>query len=206
MSVQPKHTGSENTPTPVIGDLATWCPLSCTIESVQCTAGEVIVLRVAGEVDLSTVPILHAALDEGLAQDPAHLVVDLAQIPSAPCGDLTCSPRPTATLPRKHLDMQSSACQVTSSASGPSAGVMPLFPVVTTAPQRPSPQSGLPSPTGRSADQGKRLTTCPYRTWRDSVCRPGPLRPNARRACDDQYQLAPSRARGSPRRVVGGTS
>jgi anti-anti-sigma factor len=80
MSVQPKHTGSENTPNPDIGDLTTWCPLSCTIESLQCTAGEIIVLRVAGEVDLCTVSILHAALDEGLAQDPAHLVVDLTQM------------------------------------------------------------------------------------------------------------------------------
>lgn len=63
-----------------LGDLSTWCRLSCTIESSQCSAGEIIVLRVAGEVDLGTVPILQAALDEGLHQDPAHLVVDLSQM------------------------------------------------------------------------------------------------------------------------------
>lgn len=63
-----------------LGDLSAWCRLSCTIESLQCSAGEIVVLRVAGEVDLGTVPILQAALDEGLHQDPAHLVVDLTQM------------------------------------------------------------------------------------------------------------------------------
>lgn len=83
MSAQPEHIRSGETPHPTIGDiddLATWCLLSCTTTSLQCAAGEIIVLRVAGEVDLCTVPILHAALEEGLGQDPAHLVVDLAQM------------------------------------------------------------------------------------------------------------------------------
>ena len=37
-------------------------------------------LRVAGEVDACTIPILHCALDEGLDRDPAHLVVDLTRV------------------------------------------------------------------------------------------------------------------------------
>ncbi len=69
MSVQPKDIGSESTLHSDSGDLATWC-LSCSIESVQCAEGEIIVLRVAGEVDLCTIPILHAALEEGLDRDP----------------------------------------------------------------------------------------------------------------------------------------
>lgn len=78
MSMRPEHTGSENTYNPALGGLAPWRLLSCTIESLQCATGEVIVLRVVGEVDLCTVPFLHAALDAGLDQDPAHLVIDLA--------------------------------------------------------------------------------------------------------------------------------
>ncbi|MCA1822133.1 MAG: STAS domain-containing protein [Pseudonocardia sp.] len=37
-------------------------------------------LRVSGEVDLCTVPVLHAALDESLDRRPAYLVVDLARM------------------------------------------------------------------------------------------------------------------------------
>jgi anti-sigma B factor antagonist len=80
MSVRPEHTGPENTPNPDLGGLAPWRLLSCTIESLPCTTGEIIVLWVAGEVDLCTVPILHAALDAGLDQNPAHLVIDLTQM------------------------------------------------------------------------------------------------------------------------------
>lgn len=80
MSVQPEHIGSGDTPNPDIDGLAAWCLLSCAIESLQCAAGEIIVLRVSGEVDLGTVPILQTALDESLDPYPAHLVVDLAQM------------------------------------------------------------------------------------------------------------------------------
>lgn len=80
MSVRPQHTGSKSTPHPNLGGLAPWRRLSCTIESLQCTTAEIIVLRVAGEVDMCTIPILHAALDAGLDQDPAHLVIDLTQL------------------------------------------------------------------------------------------------------------------------------
>ncbi|MFN2534631.1 MAG: STAS domain-containing protein, partial [Pseudonocardiaceae bacterium] len=64
MSVQPGHTGFL---------------LSGAIESSQCAAGEIIVVRVVGEVDLCTIPILQTALDKSLGQYPAHLLVDLAR-------------------------------------------------------------------------------------------------------------------------------
>jgi hypothetical protein len=51
---------------------------SCTSTSLSSPAGEVIVLRVAGEVDLSTVSVLQAALADSVARGPCHLVVDLA--------------------------------------------------------------------------------------------------------------------------------
>lgn len=84
MSVQPEHAGSGNILNRVaIVDTAgpaAWCALSCTTESLLCSAGEIIVLRVGGEVDLCTLPILRAALDDGLNQHPAHLVVDLTRM------------------------------------------------------------------------------------------------------------------------------
>jgi len=54
--------------------------LSCATESFDCAAGEIIVLRVSGEVDLCTLPTLQTALDHTLDRHPAHLVVDLAQL------------------------------------------------------------------------------------------------------------------------------
>jgi uncharacterized protein (UPF0218 family) len=54
-------------------DPATWRSFSCTTESVLCAADEIIVLRVEGDVDLCTLPILQAALGEGLDRYPAHL-------------------------------------------------------------------------------------------------------------------------------------
>jgi anti-anti-sigma factor len=83
MSVQPGHIGSGDLPhravtISVVNDPAAWCFFCCTTESLLCTAGEVIVLRVEGEVDLCTLPILQAAVGEGLDHHPAHLLVDLA--------------------------------------------------------------------------------------------------------------------------------
>lgn len=53
---------------------------SCATELLQCSAGEIIVLRVIGELDLCTVPTLQAVLSGSLDQHPAHLVVDLARM------------------------------------------------------------------------------------------------------------------------------
>lgn len=82
MSAQPTHTGRENTFDLItldeINGPPAWC--CCTATSLRCSAGEITVLRVAGEVDLCTLPNLQVALDSSLKRRPAHLVVDLAQV------------------------------------------------------------------------------------------------------------------------------
>src|ERR1700754_3584431 len=59
-------------------DAAAFC--SCTVASIPVPAGEVLVLRVAGAVDLLTLPVLQSALTSGLAREPCHLLVDLAEL------------------------------------------------------------------------------------------------------------------------------
>jgi hypothetical protein len=59
-------------------DAAALC--SCTTTSIPAPAGEVLVLRVAGEVDLLTIAILQGALTSALARGPCHLLVDLAEL------------------------------------------------------------------------------------------------------------------------------
>src|SRR5688500_8043398 len=59
-------------------DAAASC--SCTATSIPAPAGEVLVLRVAGEVDLLTLDVLQGALTCGLARGPCHLLVDLAEL------------------------------------------------------------------------------------------------------------------------------
>jgi anti-sigma B factor antagonist len=59
-------------------DAAAAC--SCTATSIPTPSGEVLVLRVDGEVDLLTVAILQDALTSGLAREPCHLLVDLAEL------------------------------------------------------------------------------------------------------------------------------
>jgi anti-sigma B factor antagonist len=82
VAVQLAHTGSGTSPRAVTaGDIsgaAAWCSVFCATRSVLCAAGEIVVLRVVGEVDLRTVAVVQAALEQGLAADPAHLLVDLA--------------------------------------------------------------------------------------------------------------------------------
>jgi anti-anti-sigma factor len=92
--VQPEHTtGSGDVPhrAATIGDIngsAVWCALSCTTRSLLCSAGEIIVLQVKGEVDLGTFPILQAALGDSLDRHPAHLIVDLARMTFCSAGGL----------------------------------------------------------------------------------------------------------------------
>jgi hypothetical protein len=59
-------------------DAAALC--SCTATSIPAPAGEVLVLQVAGEVDLLTIAILQGALTSALARGPCHLLVDLAEL------------------------------------------------------------------------------------------------------------------------------
>jgi len=53
-----------------------WC--ECTAVSLGAPPDDVIVVRVAGEVDLLTGPVLQDALADSLARGPCDLVVDLA--------------------------------------------------------------------------------------------------------------------------------
>lgn len=50
----------------------------CTMESLPSRTGEIVVLRVAGDVDLATLSVLEWALASSIARQPMHLVVDLA--------------------------------------------------------------------------------------------------------------------------------
>jgi anti-anti-sigma factor len=51
---------------------------SCTATSLTSPVGEVIVVRVAGEVDRFTIAVLRDALADSLARGPCDLIVDLA--------------------------------------------------------------------------------------------------------------------------------
>ncbi len=63
-------------PSGPVSDPAELC--SCTAESLSSLAGSVTLLRVGGEVDLFSLPVLESALDAALDQRPVDLVVDLA--------------------------------------------------------------------------------------------------------------------------------
>lgn len=53
---------------------------SCELETVSGPAGPIMVLRVAGEVDVLTVAVLEHALTAAVDQQPGDLVVDLAAV------------------------------------------------------------------------------------------------------------------------------
>lgn len=53
---------------------------SCELEAVAGPAGSILLLRVAGEVDLHSLPVLQHALTATIDQRPADLVVDLAAV------------------------------------------------------------------------------------------------------------------------------
>lgn len=70
-------------------------PATCsyTTESLLSPTGEILVLRVGGEIDSLTVPELAAAVDGSLDQHPAHFIIDLARLQF-------CSARGTGLLVR----------------------------------------------------------------------------------------------------------
>lgn len=53
---------------------------SCSAISMQWPPGELIILRVSGEVDLSTLPVLEGALADVLRRRPRCLIVDLSKL------------------------------------------------------------------------------------------------------------------------------
>lgn len=64
---------------------------SCELETERGPAGPILVLRVAGEIDLLTVPAFENALDAVVDKRPGDLVVDLAAV-------VFCSARGFAVL------------------------------------------------------------------------------------------------------------
>lgn len=52
----------------------------CAVRSFPSYAGEILVLRVAGEVDLSTISVFEASLASSIGRKPAYLVVDLSRL------------------------------------------------------------------------------------------------------------------------------
>ena len=58
------------------GDAVCWC----TVESQPSRRGEIVVLRVAGEVDVATLPAVEWAFSRCIARRPRYLVVDLAPL------------------------------------------------------------------------------------------------------------------------------
>lgn len=61
---------------------------SCTAMSLSSPAGEVIVVQVAGEVDLFTIAVLREALADSLARGPSDLIVGLAAMTFCDVGGL----------------------------------------------------------------------------------------------------------------------
>lgn len=55
-------------------------PCSCSSTSLYSVAGEIILLRVGGEVDAFTIPGVSAAITSSLDRRPSGLVVDLATL------------------------------------------------------------------------------------------------------------------------------
>ncbi|MHA6780971.1 STAS domain-containing protein [Pseudonocardia saturnea] len=81
MSVQ--HNESIPTTADVRGDADERC--WCTTTAVTSPSGEVLVLCVAGEVDLSTLGLLEGALAAALLRRPTQLVVDLTGVRFCSC-------------------------------------------------------------------------------------------------------------------------
>lgn len=52
----------------------------CTVESFSSPVGEIILLRVVGEVDLATISVLETTLAASIGQPQTHLIVDLARL------------------------------------------------------------------------------------------------------------------------------
>jgi anti-anti-sigma factor len=61
----------------------------CSTATLSSPAGDIVVLRVAGEVDLSSCGVLDAALDDVLDRRPDHLIVDLTGLVFSSCHGLT---------------------------------------------------------------------------------------------------------------------
>jgi hypothetical protein len=98
------------------------------------------VLRVTGEVDLCTLPAVQAALGQGLAARPAHLLVDLTAMTFCCARGLDLLTQTATSPPDKQPASRSAACHPRSPASGPSDGTV-ISRIFTAAPRQPWPPS-----------------------------------------------------------------
>lgn len=65
---------------PEAGDYGSEPACSCTTESFATPGGEIVVLRVVGEIDVASLGFLRARLDAVLCGTRHHLVVDFAAV------------------------------------------------------------------------------------------------------------------------------
>lgn len=65
----------------------------CSTATLSSPAGDIVVLRVAGEVDLGSFAVLDAALDDVLDRHPNHLIIDLTGLVFCSCRGLTALTR-----------------------------------------------------------------------------------------------------------------
>ena len=71
-------------------------PVACSCEFAIEPGGDIVVLRVVGEIDLLSLHILRDALSAAADRHPADLIVDLAGVAFCCCMGSLCSPRPFA--------------------------------------------------------------------------------------------------------------
>lgn len=56
------------------------CGSWCRVTSLPSPSGDVVVLQICGEIDLSTIALVETAVHSVMSQRPAHLTVDLAGV------------------------------------------------------------------------------------------------------------------------------
>ena len=87
------------------GKSTVWC--TCSTTSLPSSSGEVLVLRVAGEIDCATIGFFGTVL----SQRPTHLIVDLAEVSFCGAGGLTvlADVAATASTHRIHYAVSAAA-------------------------------------------------------------------------------------------------
>lgn len=111
MSTQPERTQSpwpsspEPDDEPAAADLCSW-----GITTIASAAGRITVLWIAGEVDLFTLPILRAALADGLQRQHDCLVLDLSQLTFCGVSGLTMFELAATTAAERGADYLVSGC------------------------------------------------------------------------------------------------
>ena len=161
----------------------------CSTATLSSPAGDIVVLRVAGEVDPSSVAVLGAALDEVLDRRPDHLVIDLTALVSCSSRCFTLIADATRVGPARGVRCSISAASPLTARLGPHHW-----------PQGDGPQihrttaAAVLSAVVLAADLWK-----PARSvvgWRPGGVAPPPARPSRRTAPTERRECrAPARRR-----------